>query len=780
MVKNKYVNFALSVIRHSPGSIAAIALLIIFASALLNTALFLSMDYKQSFMREKERLSGDDICFLFAEASYGADQKDDIADILNENAAVRQFEIDECFSGKGTVDFGDTSAFNSISLLRFEDAKKKLIGKYEILESDGKSGAYLSYVFKVGAGCSIGDTVTVTIGSQSTSFRIAGFYNNIDTGTTNCSDTALLLTDDCYDDIENFGATSYRVSIRLRDMSKADIIESEINGVVSSTLPTLLLVASSSIRKLSTARYVTTTIFKAIIVVSAVVIIAVLLTIIAITLSNYIRSSIKNLGILKAIGYTSDILIISVVCEFAVISLIMSAVGVTGSYALLPVINNAMEQQVGIPYHVHFLPKEAVLATLICTGIVIITAFFTVLKIRSILPVNAIRDYRTKVNKTSCFSLAKSNLSLNTSISLKNWMSGKARNVVIFIFIGIVAFNVGFACATYQNIIINNEDVMKMVCGQMTDSVIGVDASHEQLLKDELSDNEDVDRYYMFSINTVAPSGMPRMAAYVIDSAEYIDAQHVCINGRIPSSDHEIAINGAYAKQNGLKTGDTIIFKQEDEDVRFTVSGIIQGAYSSGRDCFITRDGYTRFAVLKDIRYYVDLKNGVDIDTFNSSIGENCDVMYSINYRRNVNEIAGSYTIILKLTTVIVVVLSFAITGFILYVLLNVLLSGRKREYAIYKALGFTTGDIIYQTVVSILPTSVIATIAGLWISRTGAASVLTLALNGIGIFSFGTPTKISYLTGAGIALISFIIICSILLSYSVRNITPHKLFTNE
>lgn len=150
MVKNKYVNFALSNIRHSPGSIVAIALLVIIASALLNTALFLSVDYKQSFMREKERLSGEDIDLLFAETSYGTNQKDDLADILSENSAIRQFEIDECCSGRGTVDFGDTSVFNSISLLRFEDAKKKQIGKYEILESDGGSGAYLGYVFKVG------------------------------------------------------------------------------------------------------------------------------------------------------------------------------------------------------------------------------------------------------------------------------------------------------------------------------------------------------------------------------------------------------------------------------------------------------------------------------------------------------------------------------------------------------------------------------------------------------------------------------------------------------
>lgn len=780
MVKNKYVNFALSNIRHSPGSIVAIALLIIIASALLNTALFLSVDYKQSFMREKERLSGEDIDLLFAETSYGTNQKDDLADILSENSAIRQFEIDECYSGRGTVDYGDTSVFNSISLLRYEDAKKKQIGKYEILESDGGSGVYLGYVFKVGAGYSIGDTVTVTIGSQSRTFRIAGFYNNIDTGTVNCSDTALLLTDDCYDDIENFGAPSYRVSIRLRDMGKADSIESVVNEDVSSSLPTLLLVASSSIRKLSTARYVTTTIFKAIIVVSAIVIIAVLLTIIAITLSNYIRSSIKNLGILKAVGYTSNILIVSVVCEFMVISLIMSVVGVAGSYLLFPAINNAMEQQVGIPYHIHFLPGEAVLAVAVCTGIVIITAFFSVLKIRRILPINAIREYRTKVNKTSLFSLDMSRFGINTSIALKNWISGKARNAVIFIFISIVAFSVGFACALYQNVVVNGDDVLKLVCGQMTDSVIGVDASHEQSLKDELSDNEDVDRYYMFTINAVAPAGMSKMSAYVIESAEYIDAQRVCIDGRLPSTDHEIAINGAYAKQNGLKTGDTVTFKQDDEDVRFTVTGIIQGAYSSGRDCFLTRDGYTRFAALKDIRYYVDLKDGVDIDTFNSSIGETCDVMYSINYRKSVDVIAGSYITILKLTTVIVMVLSFMITGFILYVLLNVLLSSKKREFAIYKALGFTTGDIIYQTVASILPTSVIATAAGLWISRRGATSLFTLALNGMGIFSFGNPTKSLYLVGSGIMLIIFIIVCTILLSDSVRNITPHKLFTNE
>lgn len=779
MVKGKYTNFVLSSIRQSRGQIVAISLLFVIVSALINMAFCLAVDYKQNFMREKERLNGEDIDFLYVDAALKT-PKSALNDVLAQNEDIKEFEILECRSGKGTVSFQDAILYNTLSFLRFDDVQKKSIGKYEILESDGGSGVYLSYLFKVEAGYSVGDTVSVQIGNKNGSFRIAGFYHNVDTGTINCSDTAILLTDDCFDDIVGFGLPSFRVSTTLNDSGKADMVESAVLIDVGEKLPQLIINASSSVKKLSSARYVNATMFEVVIIISAGLMIAVIFATIMITLSNYIRNSIKTLGTLKAMGYTSNSLIFPIVCEFSVISLVMSAVGIFGSYAIFPVINNALERQTGIPYEIHFLPREALATVAVCMLIAIITSYFSVLKIRHILPINAIRENRKKKKNMRFFALDTTHFGLNTAISLKTWLSGWVRNIILFISITGVAFLLGFASGLYQDFILDNQAVLNLICGQMTDSVVSVQPYFENDLISEFDNNADIKRYYMFTINTVTPKDLPKMQAYVIDSAEDIDAKQVCVDGHLPSCDSEIAINGMYADLCGLKIGDTLTFAHGQEITEFTVCGITQGAYSSGRDGFLTRAGYTRFAKLKDVRYYVDLKDGVDIDAFNSSICEKINVMLSTNFRKSVGTIFESYMGLLKIATVVMVILSFLIAIFVLYILISVFLFKKKREHGILKSLGFVTREIVYQTVGSLLPTCVIATVVGLWISRRGAASLLTLALNGIGIFSFGTPTRVLFLVIMGLIVLLFVTAFSVLLSSSVRKIAPHKLFTNE
>ena len=56
MVKGKYLNFILSGIRYARNQIVTVVLLFLIASMMINTFLFLSLDYTRNFWREKERL----------------------------------------------------------------------------------------------------------------------------------------------------------------------------------------------------------------------------------------------------------------------------------------------------------------------------------------------------------------------------------------------------------------------------------------------------------------------------------------------------------------------------------------------------------------------------------------------------------------------------------------------------------------------------------------------------------------------------------------------------
>ncbi len=780
MVSGKYLNFIKSNIRSSKYQVFSVALLFVVASMLINTFLFLSFNYNSSFFREKERLNGEDVDMVFVDGDISSPKEEKIAQVLSDIPEIKEFEVDKVVANTGNFNYRNGKLSRTTTYMNVAHAKEKQVGMYEILEESGESGAYLSYQFKVDGGYKIGDEITVTMGIFTDTFKIAGFYNNVDTGTMNCSDVTFLLTEDLYDEVSSRGINSYRVSVVLDEPDEARNLESNITHKVRSGVPSLVLLMSSTALRLATARYITSSVMQAIISLTSVLIIGVVLAIIAITLTNYIRNNMKKLGAMKAMGYTSANLIIPIVLEFSAIALFTSAVGVAVSYAVFPTFNSMLEAQVGIPYHLHFMLKEALISVGICVVTASITSLVSVMKIKSITPIMAIRDAKKKSSQSHFLALDKTRFGLNTALSLKSWAAAKVGNIVIILSVTAISFVLGFSCFVYQSMVTDKTGTMTIVFGTMADSFLSVNSKNEEELRAELENNGSVAEYYMLTSNTVTPDGMPKLISYMLDDAEKFENDTICIKGHIPKNENEIAINGAYAKKNNLKIGDTLTFSDENEESVFTVCGLTQGASASGNECYLHRSGISRILPITNISYYVNLKDGVDIDSFNDDVASRCNLTYCYNYLEMTETSSATYMKTLTVATVAVVFISLLIAIFILYILISINLADKRRDHGILKSLGFVTKDIIYQTVVSIMPSTVLATVAGLWLSRSGAAMLFSLALNNIGVFSIGSPTKVSLLALAGICITVFTVGYSVILSNSVRHITPHQLFNNE
>lgn len=649
------------------------------------------------------------------------------------------------------------------------------------MESDQKDGVYLSYFFKVNGAYSVGDTVTVSVANEEASFRVAGFYHNPDTGTISCTDIAFLITKGCPNPFLENSLRSYRISIVLSDHEKADIMESVITGKISAMLPLMLLKGSSHAGKILSSRYITSTVFTAIIGLGALLMTAVVLIVIAITLSNYIRNNTRSLGALKALGYTSKDLISPVILLFTFIALFMSLFGSLISYALLPTLNSVLEKQTGIPYKLHFIPLATFLSVGINISLMSVTAFLSVIRIRFITPIHAIRMTKAKKkNAKHFFGLEKTRFGLNTAISLQKWIGSKASNLVLFLALVCVSILIGFTCFSYQNILSDPESIIEAVCGQTADSLLGVVTSDEEELRETLRTCPEIDSYYLYTTVPLTPKGGSKIYTYIYDNAKDLDEEHLCIEGHLPASDREIAVNGTFAKRYKLKVGDELLIEKFDEEIPFVISGLAQGAFHGGLDAYMTREGYERISVLLTVSYNIDLKDGTDIDAFNDKVDDICDLLVCTNYRKSIDTLFNSYLQALTVSVLFVIILSVIIIAFVLYILITISLANRMREHGILKSLGFLTRDIIYQTTVSILPTAFLATIVGLWIARSGIGKLLTLVLNFVGIFSLGPPIQFRYLLIAGVLLFGVTLLGSVLLSARVRKIAPHMLFNNE
>lgn len=771
-------------IKKSFKQIIALILLVILSSLIFNILLTISMDYSNNFDNQCSKLhSSDYIISTFNTTSV--DSKNQIKEVLDNNKDIVNYQINDVVGGYGTIEFGkDSEITNYMFFETYSNAMSRVYDRYEIIEESNEKydwGVYLSYLFKSSAKYNIGDDINITLNNCHYSCKVQGFYNNTTTGTINCGSIGIILNDDNYEKNISPGMNSYIISIDTNGKA-SKMLTSKVCKEITEKSPNLMLCYTASTKGIGSVRATTSKIFETILILASVIMITVLLAIIAIILTNYIKNNIVNFGILKATGYDSKSMILPLILEFGALVLISSIIGVGLSYAFLPLVNSALESQIGIPYYIKFLPVPFLIVIFSLLILSLLVSYFSIRKIKKICPINAIREDKNKKNGLRKeISLEKSRLPLNGSLSLNTSLKGVARNIVISLTLLAISFMLGFSTFTYQNVVSDRQNTISLMCGQTADSSLSVFVENEDSLKSVLDNKEEVLDYYLFSTYSIVNKDSGLIKSYVIDSnSDYLDTEHICVEGRLPSLVNEIAINKKIALNKNLNIGDTMILESDKSEFEFKVVGFTQGAYYDGNDCYITRDGYYQIATPKYLTYFVDLKEGTNVEKFNSEISNECSLFYTLNQEKYLNSVASTYIVILMILSIIVAVLSVTVAAFVLYVLFTILLENKRREHGILKSLGFTSRDIILQMELSIVPISLVSIFIGLLLSKNGASKLFVLMLKNIGIFRFGNSTNSLFLLIVGVTLLFFITILVVILSRSIKKISPHQLFNRE
>ena len=125
-----------------------------------------------------------------------------------------------------------------------------------------------------------------------------------------------------------------------------------------------------------------------------------------------------------------------------------------------------------------------------------------------------------------------------------------------------------------------------------------------------------------------------------------------------------------------------------------------------------------------------------------------------------------------------VLVLSVVVITFVLYLLVRTIVSNKKRDYGILKALGFTTGQLILQTALSFMPAVILSTVIGVIVNSFIINPLAALFLKDIGIVKCTFTVGYNVMAGVGMILAAFGITC--LLSVKIKKITPRALLAGE
>ena len=772
---------ARSNMRKAKGQTAAIVVLILLAAILLNLWLMLSMDYKANFDRYHDKLNAEHVTLLVDDTNK---VQKFLSQTLESDPEVKEFRLDNCMYMVGTFSYNDGQMNGQFIFMDKQTAISRTIGKAEIVEeSNLTSGVYLPVLYK-SDDYSIGKTIELTIGSHPVTYPVCGFFNSVMMGSHNCALTQIILTRDKYAELEelNYAYQTTLCSVRLNKKTSNLTYEAKIKAIVSESLPNTQM-ASNCYDIVAQSRYISQGICSAIMSVMAFFVLLIALVVIVSNIINYIQVNIKNLGALKATGYTSGQLVLSLLLQFLGLAFIAALVGAALSYTLFPAINTMMIAQTGIPYAIHFLPLPVIISLIILGGTVALSVWLSARRIKKIEPIVALRSgVQTHNFKKNRVPLEKTRAPLNLALALKTTLSGVKHNITVCITLLVLSLVVVFSGLMTENIIVDMTPFLNLIVGETADSAINVQVETEDDFLEVLNSDSRTEKVYLYNSLNVSHVGGAELMATLCDDFSKVNNQSVVFKGRFPKFDNEIAIAAKYAKEKGFAIGNEIEITANGKTEKYLISGFTQITNNLGRDCLLTRQGYERLGELTSVTYYIKLAEGTDIDAFNEEMKGNFEgnVNTVINVNATIDAAAGVYVSLMTIIVSAILILSAVIIALVLYLLVRTMLNNKKRDYGILKSLGFTTKQLILQTALSFMPAIIISTVIGLIISCLTINPLLSLFFSSLGIVKCTFDIPIVFATIAGIALIllSFGIAC--LLSLKIKKIAPRNLLVGE
>lgn len=760
----------------------AIIVLILLAAFMLNLWLMLSTDYKANFERYHDKFNAEHVT-LAVDGDSDAFQSF-LSQTLENDSRSAAFRLDRCMHMTGTFPYHGGEASSWFVFLEKQAALTRSIGRVEIVEEGSfTSGVYLPMIYKTDD-IAVGKPIEISIGSHKETYTVCGFFNSIMMGSHNCALTQIVLTQDKYAQLEHSGYAPRATlcSVRLNEISDCMNFEADLKSAVSGYCPNVTMV-SNNYSMVSQTRYISQMISSGIMSAAAFFVLVIALVVICSNISYYIQVNMKDLGALKAIGYTSRQLICSIGLQFLAPTLITAFIGIGLSYLLFPAVNAMMMSQTGIPYTLRFLPLPLLISLVVLGGTVMLAVWLSARKIRKIEPITALRSgIQTHNFIRNHIPLDKTHAPLSLALALKTTLSGMKYNVTVCITMLVLSLVVVFSGLMLENVITDMTPFVNLIVGETADSCINVQIEAEEKFVQELNSDARVEKVYLYHSLNVSHAGGAELVATLCDDFSKANNQDVVFQGRFPKYANEIAVAAKYARENDLRIGDEIQITANGKQERYLICGFTQISNNLGRDCLFTRTGYERLGTLSNASYYINLSEGTDIDGFNHEIEEqfNGSLNTALNADAILNASAGVYTRLMKMIVVTILALSAIIVVFVLYLLVRTMLNHKIRDYGIMKALGFTTSQLILQTALSFMPTIILSTLVGLTLCSLIINPLTALFLSGIGIVKCTFTVPIGFITAAGLGLILFAFAIACLLSLKIRKITPRALLSEE
>lgn len=629
---------------------------------------------------------------------------------------------------------------------------------------------YLPIGYKFNYGYELNDKFIFSVGKEEKEFIVVGFYESVLFGSPMIGAGKVFVDESVYNsDMSNLNAISINMlALQMKEIDDAQIFLEDLSNLVADGDIVLEL------NYVSIKFGVTTmsSILVMVLLVFGILIFLIAMLVVRFQIKNFIKEDIKDIGVLKANGYTGKELFNVLLLQYFMLACIGIIVGLFLSYAFVPIIGGVIASGVGIAFSLKFNILFPLLVLIFVLGITMGIVALISKSVKKVTPVIALRSgIETHSFKKNHFPLEKSKGSLVGRLSLKSIFVNIKQNILLFVIIIILTFS-AFTCIMFYDNMVTRNDAMYNIAGMETcDMEVNTSMDYEERVEARkfLEENDKVERVISFTMCLIND-----YTVYATDEANKLNVQPL-IKGRWAKYDNEVVVSPLLK----LEIGDTYKMKVDGKEIDYIVTGHVQGVNNVGKVLYLTTAGQERTGVQASAGFYVYLND------YENDYDEVADLLYK-NYGEKIititdvptmyKNILGSLESAIVVTTVFVLIIMAVVMVLMLYLLINTLIKKEKKNLGVYKALGYTNNQITWLMMLTFLPIVVIASVIGVIGSYflTNPITILMLSAMGVGEAGF---------TISPLAMVIFIVafnLIALLISYfvslRVKKISPYNL----
>lgn len=193
----------------------------------------------------------------------------------------------------------------------------------------------------------------------------------------------------------------------------------------------------------------------------------------------------------------------------------------------------------------------------------------------------------------------------------------------------------------------------------------------------------------------------------------------------------------------------------------------------------MTLDGYKELdSDYSPKSIYVYLENEDKAEDFITHIEDKYDgdIISTMNYVKSMNSAMEMFIPLISIMCIVIIGITLLLIYLILYILLNGIITRKRQELGIFKAIGYENKQLVRQLVGGFIPSAIISTLLGLVVSKLFINNIYSMIFKVVGAYKVSFEYPIFVFTIIVLLLIISTIIIGNLLARKIKKISVYSL----